>query len=71
MTPNRRVQSSALAESEFFRLRWSAQILEETERAIHRILSGKGVVDAQARATRARSAMESAFEDALVTDFLR
>ena len=32
-----------LAEAEFFRLRWSDQILDETEAAIEAILTGKRV----------------------------
>jgi PIN domain len=58
-----------LAEGEFFRLRWSSQVLDETERAIEKILSGKGVDDASDRAKRARGFMEKAFEEACVTDF--
>ena len=58
-----------LAETEFFRLRWSDQILDETEAAITSILSGKGVGDAAERAARARTAMVTAFEEACVGDF--
>ena len=58
-----------LAEAGFFRLRWSSPILDETERAIVKILHGKGRVDAAVRAKRARTAMETAFEDAMVSDF--
>jgi predicted nucleic acid-binding protein len=58
-----------LAEAEFFRLRWSAAVLDETQRAIEKILKAKGVVDAADRAIRARVAMEAAFEEACVTDF--
>jgi predicted nucleic acid-binding protein len=58
-----------LAEAAFFRVRWSAPILGETERAIERILAHKGVPDASERATRARKAMEAAFEEAMVEDF--
>ncbi|AVF02910.1 MULTISPECIES: PIN domain-containing protein [Devosia] len=58
-----------LAEAEFFRLRWSAEVLEETERAIAEILEGKGAPDAAERATRARLSMEAAFEEAMVTDY--
>jgi len=58
-----------LAEAEFFRLRWSDQILDETEAAITSILSGKGVEDAGDRAARARTAMVAAFEEACVDDF--
>lgn len=57
----------SLAEAEFFRVRWSAAILNEAERAIARVIAAKGVADAADRAKRARAAMEAAFEDALVT----
>ncbi|MEP9375660.1 hypothetical protein ABLE91_03015 [Aquabacter sp. CN5-332] len=58
-----------LAEAEFFRIRWSAPVLAETQRAIEKMLAGKGVVDAADRAARARQSMENAFEEALVSDF--
>lgn len=58
-----------LAEAEFFRLRWSAPVLDEVERAIESILAGKGADDAAERAARARAAMEKAFADAMVTEF--
>lgn len=58
-----------LAEAEFYRLRWSAPILDETERAIEKILTGKGVPDASDRARKARTNMETAFEEARVADF--
>lgn len=60
-----------LAEAEFFRVRWSITVLDETERAIATILLAKGYAtsDAQERGKRARSAMESAFEEAMVDDF--
>jgi hypothetical protein len=58
-----------LAEAEFFRLRWSDQILDETEAAITSILTGKGVEDAAERASRARKMMVTAFEEACVGDF--
>jgi predicted nucleic acid-binding protein len=56
----------SLAEAEFFRLRWSARVLDETEGAIHEILSKKGVEDAADRAKRARESMEAA---AMVEDY--
>jgi hypothetical protein len=59
----------SLAEADFFRLRWSATVLDETEKAIREILTKKGEVDANDQARRARAAMEAAFEDAMVTDF--
>ena len=58
-----------LAEAEFFRLRWSVTVLDETERAIEKILDGKNIIDAAERAKRARAAMVSAFEEACVADF--
>jgi hypothetical protein len=58
-----------LAEAEFFRIRWSASVLDEAQRAIAKILTGKGAADAVARAERARQSMESAFEEAMVADF--
>jgi predicted nucleic acid-binding protein len=58
-----------LAEAEFFRIRWSSQVLDEVETAVTRILEKKGFVDANERARRARTAMEKAFEEADVTDY--
>jgi predicted nucleic acid-binding protein len=60
-----------LAEAEFFRVRWSVQVLDETQRAIEKILADKGygADDASDRAARARQAMEMAFEEAIVEDF--
>ncbi|WP_234836442.1 PIN domain-containing protein [Sinorhizobium meliloti] len=58
-----------LAEAEFFRLRWSATILDETQKAIEKILADKDVADATVRASRARASMEAAFEEATVVDF--
>lgn len=58
-----------LAEAEFFRVRWSEDILRETERAIADIAAAKGFGDALARAARARAGMERAFEEAMVTEY--
>ncbi|GGB39045.1 hypothetical protein GCM10011380_30640 [Sphingomonas metalli] len=58
-----------LAEAEFFRVRWSDRVMDETEAAITGILTAKQVVDAAARGHRARRAMEEAFEDAGVSDY--
>ena len=58
-----------LAEAEFFRLRWSAPVLDEVQRAIEGILAGKGAEDAMERASRGRAAMEKAFADAMVDEF--
>jgi len=58
-----------LAEAEFFRARWSAPILGETERAIARIVEQKGDPDHQDKARRARASIETAFKDAIVEGF--
>lgn len=58
-----------LAAAEFFRLRWSRPVLDETQAAIRDILSNKGDPDPAAAALRARGAMERAFEDATVDGF--
>lgn len=59
----------SLAEGEFFRLRWSVAILDEVERAIARSYAKRGVDDGAERASRARGAMERAFEEATVTGY--
>jgi predicted nucleic acid-binding protein len=69
VSPLKRNLLLSLAEAGFFRLRWSGRILDETEAAVEKFLSGKGVTDAAAQAERARNNMEAAFEDAMVTDF--
>lgn len=58
-----------LAEAEFFRIRWSEPILDETERAIERMLTSKAYPDAAKRAANARRFMTAAFEEATVADF--
>lgn len=58
-----------LAEAEFFRVRWSAPILDETERAISNLLARRAVSEHAESAKRARAHIERAFEDAMVTDF--
>lgn len=58
-----------LAEAEFFRVTWSRNVLDETERAIEKMARGKKLTDPADRAARARHAMEIAFEEAMVTDF--
>jgi predicted nucleic acid-binding protein len=57
----------SLAEAGFFRVRWSSEVLDETEEAIARMLSNEA--DARLRAKHAREAMEAAFEEALVEDY--
>lgn len=58
-----------LAEADFFRARWSEEILQETQKAITRILADKGDAEAQAKAAKSVAAMQTAFEDALVGDY--
>lgn len=50
-----------LAEAEFFRVRWSQRILDETRAALNKIFAG-----AADRATRSVDAMHRAFPEALV-----
>jgi predicted nucleic acid-binding protein len=58
-----------LAEAEFFRIRWSDRILDETEGAIATMLAAKGESEAPAKAGQAREKLAIAFEDAMVTDY--
>ncbi len=55
-----------LAEAELFHLRWSEAILDETDRAIARMLARKSVKDASDRAGRACRAMARAFPEAAI-----
>lgn len=55
-----------LAEAEFFRVRWSQQILNETQDALGRIFAQRGIEDPNARAARSIEAMLRAFPEALV-----
>ena len=59
----------SLAEAEFFRLRWSTLVLNETQQAIAEILAKKGDAAPFETAERQRNTMEAAFEDALVSKF--
>ena len=58
-----------LAEAEFFRVRWSNKVMEETERAIVRLLEERGLPDSPTRAKRSVANMKAAFPEALVEDF--
>lgn len=58
-----------LAQKEFFRLRWSARILDETQRAIEKILKDRDDPDAPALAAKQRAVMEDAFEEAHVEGY--
>jgi hypothetical protein len=55
-----------LAEAEFFRVRWSQRILDETRSALNRIFIERKIEDALARAGRSVDAMHQAFPEALV-----
>lgn len=57
-----------LAEAEFFRMRWSRNIISETQSALRNIFAERGVEDHDARAARAVAAMQTAFPEALVDD---
>ncbi len=61
----------SLAEYELFRLRWSQEVLNETERAIFKILAKKvnNENDVNNRAKSAVAAMNAAFPEALVEDY--
>lgn len=61
----------SLAEAEFYRIRWSAKVLDETQSAIERMLFKKGEPDPTTLAEKARAAMEDAFEEAIVSDYER
>lgn len=58
-----------LAEAEFFRLRWSDKVMQETAAAIRDILLRRECPDAEARGKAAVAAMIEAFEDAMVSDY--
>ncbi|MFT9263247.1 MAG: PIN domain-containing protein [Zymomonas mobilis subsp. pomaceae] len=70
-SPLKRNLILSLAEANLFRLRWSAPVLDETQRAIEQILKQNGTSDSEAntRSIKARNCMESAFEDAMIEDF--
>lgn len=69
VAPLKRNMLLTLAAAEFFRVRWSELVLDETERAICRLRTEKGIETAPADAVRARKAMAAAFEEATVTGF--
>jgi len=69
MSARKRNLLLTLARAEFFRVRWSAQVLVETEKAVAAYLAKKGDPEAASKAANACAAMESAFEDAMVSDF--
>jgi predicted nucleic acid-binding protein len=57
-----------LAEAELFRLRWSRNIISETQSALRNIFAERDFQDHDARASRAVAAMQAAFPEALVDD---
>ena len=59
----------SLAEADFFRLRWSEKVLDETQKALEELHQSRGFQDAPARAALARASMEAAFEDATVENY--
>lgn len=59
----------SLAEAEFFRVRWSHDVLEETQRALVRIHTERGTDDPEARAQHAIMSMQRAFPEANVEDY--
>lgn len=59
----------SLAEAEFFRLRWSQTILDETERALAKLHLQRGNTDGDTRARQAVAAMMKAFPEAMVDEF--
>lgn len=59
----------SLAEAEFYRIRWSEKIMDETERTIEKLLNRRKVPDAKNAAKRQRGYMCAAFEEATVEGF--
>jgi predicted nucleic acid-binding protein len=68
-SPLKRNLILSLAEAELFRVRWSDQIMNETEKAITIILSKKNHADAVERAAQARNIMNQAFDEATVFEY--
>jgi len=58
-----------LAEAEFYRVRWSDAVMQETGAAIRDMLNKREVPDAEQRGQLAVAAMIEAFEDAMVADY--
>ena len=58
-----------LAEAEFFRVRWSEPILDETERALVKMFTKRTIDDAAVHAKSQINRMKRAFPEALVEDF--
>ena len=60
-----------LAEAEFFRVRWSPDILDETQRALVRIHMKRGTDEPEKRAQEAIMSMQRAFPEAEVEDYAK
>ena len=59
----------SLAEAGFYRPRWSAEILDEVERALASMFADKDHVDPTSAAADQRARIERAFPEALVDQF--
>ncbi len=59
----------SLAEAEFYRIRWSEKIMDETERTIEKLLKRRHVHNPKDGAQRQRQNMCRAFEEASVENF--
>jgi predicted nucleic acid-binding protein len=68
-SPLKRSIILSLAEAGFFRVCWSDEILDETEKAITIILSKRAYDDAADRAALARTLMQQAFAEATVVNY--
>jgi predicted nucleic acid-binding protein len=68
-SPLKRSLILSLAEAELFRIRWSDEIMDETEKAITIILSKKDHDDAVEQAAQARNIMNQAFAEATVLKY--
>ncbi|HWB46277.1 MAG TPA: PIN domain-containing protein [Hyphomicrobiaceae bacterium] len=58
-----------LAETGFYRVRWSQQVLDETEKAIKSMMERRNIEDAEKRSQASIFAMTEAFDDAMVSEF--
>ncbi|MCF6304757.1 MAG: PIN domain-containing protein [Rhodobacteraceae bacterium] len=59
----------SLAKAELFRPRWSVDIMNETERAIAKIIKNQGLTNPVEKAKKARKNIERAFEDANIEEY--
>lgn len=59
----------SFAEEQFFRIRWSETILDETEGAIAKLMARKGIAKPDESSKVQRGRIESAFEEAMVYGF--